>query len=80
MLQEGRKYAFTRNYINAEAKRTSHHMVTCQLRSRIPKTFETMIGHLIDTLGNNTAAANHKFVRRSQIEKNTCHRISYSKI
>ena len=43
------------------------------------KTFETMIGDVIDTFSNTTPVVNQKFVQKSQIETNTCHRVSHSK-
>ena len=43
------------------------------------KTFETMIGDVIDTFRDTTPAVNQEFVRKNQIETNTCHKVSYSK-
>ena len=57
---------------------TSQHILTCQLRSRIP--FESMIADVIDTSRQITPAVYQNFVRKTDIETNTCYRVSYSKI
>ena len=54
---------------------TPQHILTCQLRSGIPKD---IIGDVIDTFSN-TLAVNQELVRNSQIETSTCHSVSYPK-
>ena len=58
---------------------TSHYFLTCQLRLRIPKSFETMMEEMIDIFRNTTPAVNQKFVRKIHIETSTRHTVSMRK-
>ena len=72
---------FTRWPVQHRRSGSLQHIPIFQLRSQIPReTFVTMIGDVIDCLRITAPAVNREFVRKSQIEISTCHRVSYSKI
>ena len=63
------------NFLTQTQSATLHHIPTCQLTSRKPKGFSTLIGYMFDTSRNPAGTVTQKFVTKNPIETSTCHSV-----
>ena len=64
-------------YLAQSQSGTSQQILNSHLKSEIPKTFETMIADVIDTVRNTAAVVNQKDVSKIDSEINNCNKICH---